>query len=67
MNNTLSKLTQPYKWHGGKRYLAKWTIGHMPDHTHHVEPFYGGGSVLLAKDPEGLSEVANDINGYGDG
>ena len=35
----------------------------MPLHTHYVEPFFGGGQVLLAKDPEGVSEVANDIHG----
>lgn len=30
---------------------------------HYVEPYFGGGSVLLAMDPEGISEVANDLNG----
>jgi DNA adenine methylase len=34
----------------------------MPPHTHYVEPFAGGLRVLLAKDPEGVSEVANDRN-----
>src|SRR5688500_5831153 len=34
----------------------------MPPHVHYVEPFAGGLSVLLAKDPEGVSEVANDIH-----
>jgi len=28
-----------------------------------VEPYFGGGAVLLTRDPEGSSEVANDING----
>lgn len=28
--------------------------------VHYVEPYFGGGSVLLAQDPEGISEVAND-------
>lgn len=59
MSNTL---TQPIKWHGGKHYLAKRIIDLMPPHTHYVEPYFGGGSVLLAKDPEGVSEVVNDIN-----
>ena len=59
-----SQLTQPLKWHccGGKHYLAKWIIGHMPDHTHYVEPYFGGGSVLLQKDYQGVSEVVNDLN-----
>ncbi len=58
----MSTLTQPIKWHGGKHYLADWIISHMPPHTHYVEPYFGGGSVLLRKDPMGISEVANDIN-----
>lgn len=59
-------LTQPIKWHGGKGAfngkLAKWIVSLMPPHTHYVEPFFGGGSVLLHKDPEGVSEVVNDVN-----
>lgn len=35
----------------------------MPPHTHYVEPYAGGLAVLLAKDPEGVSEVVNDLNG----
>lgn len=33
-----------------------------PGWLHYVEPYFGGGSVLLANDPEGISEVANDLN-----
>ena len=62
----MATLTQPLKWHGGKGAfngkLAKWIISLMPPHTHYVEPFFGGGSVLLHKDPEGVSEVVNDLN-----
>lgn len=57
-----NKLTQPLKWHGGKHYLADWIISMMPPHVHYVEPYFGGGAVLLNKDPNGVSEVANDIN-----
>jgi DNA adenine methylase len=57
------RLTKPVKWHGGKHYLAKRIISLMPAHTHYVEPFFGGGSVLLEKDPVGVSEVVNDIHG----
>jgi DNA adenine methylase len=63
----------PLKWHGGKYYLAQKIIDLMPRHVHYVEPFFGGGAVLLTRDPEderlwlplhkGVSEVANDING----
>lgn len=58
----MSRLTAPLKWHGGKYYLASRIVALMPTHTHYVEPYFGGGSVLLAKDPEGVSEVANDVN-----
>ena len=56
-------MNSPLKWHGGKSYLAKWIISHFPPHKRYVEPFFGGGSVLLAKDPEGVAEFANDIYG----
>ncbi len=59
-------MSQPLKWHGGKGAfngkLAKWIISLMPSHVHYVEPFFGGGSVLLHKDPNGISEVVNDLN-----
>ncbi len=58
----MATLTQPIKWHGGKHYLAKRIIALMPPHIHYVEPYFGGGSVLLEKDPEGISEVVNDLN-----
>lgn len=68
--------TPPLKWHGGKHDLAKWIIGLMPPRCtdpnkpdpadagwlHYVEPYFGGGAVLLANNPEGISEVANDLN-----
>lgn len=57
-------LTGPLKWHcpGGKSYLASRIVRLMPVHTHYVEPYFGGGAVLLATDPEGRSEVVNDID-----
>jgi DNA adenine methylase len=68
-----SAITQPLKWFGGKNYLAKEIIALMPRHLHYVEPFFGGGVVLLARDPDdqrlwlpphkGVSEVANDCYG----
>lgn len=72
----MTKLTQPLKWHGGKHDLAKWIISLMPPRCqnpnapapddlgwlHYVEPYFGGGSVLLANEPEGISEVVCDKN-----
>jgi DNA adenine methylase len=73
---TTAVKTQPIKWHGGKSYLANWIISLMPARCkkpnapspddpgwlHYVEAFFGGGAVLLAQDPEGISEVVNDLN-----
>ncbi|MFT5527073.1 MAG: DNA adenine methylase [Pirellulaceae bacterium] len=58
--------------------MADWIISHMPPHLHFVEPFFGGGAVLLARDPNrdwmghkgdklpshlrGCSEVVNDVS-----
>lgn len=55
-------MNSPLKWHGGKHYLATKIAALMPPHLHYVEPYAGGLSVLLAKDPEGVSEVANDLD-----
>jgi DNA adenine methylase len=70
-------ITPPIKWHGGKHYLAKKIIALMPPRCknpnapatddpgwlHYVEPYAGGLAVLLENDPEGISEVVNDLNG----
>lgn len=69
-------LSQPLKWHGGKAYLASKIVALMPPRCknpnkpddddpgwlHYVEPYFGGGAVLLANDPDGISEVVNDMN-----
>ncbi|MDA4845917.1 DNA adenine methylase [Hoeflea poritis] len=50
------------RWHGGKWLLAPWIIDHFPKHRCYVEPFGGGGSVLLRKQRSHV-EVWNDIDG----
>lgn len=52
----------PLKYHGGKNYLAARIRSLFPPHKHYVEPFFGGGAVLLSGDGVGVSEVANDID-----
>jgi len=63
MTAIASRVSPPLKWHGGKWYLASKIVALMPPHTHYVEAYAGGLSVLLAKEPEGISEVVNDIDG----
>lgn len=56
------KLTA-FPWFGGKSSpkIHKALIALMPPHTHYVEPFGGGASILLDKEPARV-EVYNDVN-----
>ncbi len=54
------RVKSPLKWHGGKFHLAERIVELMPPHLHYVEPYAGGLNVMLAKSPDGVSEIAND-------
>jgi hypothetical protein len=49
------------RYHGGKWLLAPWIISFFSPHRCYVEPFGGGGSVLLRK-PVSHMEVYNDLD-----
>jgi DNA adenine methylase len=56
-------ITNPIlKYYGGKFRLGRWIISHFPVHEHYVEPFGGGGSVLMQKPPSRV-ETYNDADG----
>jgi DNA adenine methylase len=71
------RILPPLKWHGGKYYLAGRIVAKMPPRCkkplapdendvgwlHYCEPYFGGGSVWLVNDPNGISEVVNDLHG----
>ncbi|NED75327.1 DNA adenine methylase [Streptomyces sp. SID9944] len=52
----------PVPYFGGKQRLARRIAALLPDHTHYIEPYCGGLSVLLAKDRSPL-ETVNDKDG----
>lgn len=61
--SAVPKVRRPIvRYHGGKWLLAPWIIQHLPPHKTYVEPFGGGGSVLLRK-PRSHAEIYNDLDG----
>lgn len=62
-SNGASSATRPIlRYHGGKWKLAPWILQFFPAHRVYVEPYGGGGSVLVRK-PRSYGEVYNDLDG----
>lgn len=60
--NSVNVARPVLRYHGAKWKIAPWIIRNMPAHSVYVEPFGGGGSVLLRK--ERLpAEIYNDLDG----
>ena len=58
-----TSIRAPFPWFGGKGApkIKKALLAALPPHTRYVEPFGGGASLLLAKEPAEV-EVYNDVN-----
>jgi DNA adenine methylase len=55
-------MKSPVPYFGSKQRVAPWIVSLLPAHEHYVEPFAGGLSVLLAKQPARM-ETVNDLDG----
>lgn len=57
-----SVITRPVvRYYGGKFKLAPWITSFFPEHRVYIEPFGGGGSVLMHKRAAAV-EIYNDLN-----
>jgi DNA adenine methylase len=51
----------PFAYYGGKSGMADRLVALMPDHRVYIEPFFGSGAVLFAKEPANC-EIVNDLD-----
>ena len=58
-----NSIRAPFPWFGGKGNLKikNFILQNLPHHTRYIEPFGGGGSILISKKPAEV-EVYNDVN-----
>lgn len=61
-NGQAHRLQPVLAYAGAKWTIAPWIIAHFPAHDCYLEPYFGSGAVLLAKEPA-RAEIANDLDG----
>ena len=59
--NSGGRLRSPIAWLGGKGRMVTKLLPLIPPHKIYVEPFGGGASLLVAREPSAV-EVYNDLN-----
>lgn len=57
-------MNAPFPWFGGKRQVADLIWQRFGAPHHYIEPFFGGGAVLLAAPQPASLEVVCDANGF---
>ena len=59
----MKKIRSPFPWFGGKGAgkIKNKLLESLPPHDYYIEPFGGGASILMAKEPVKV-EVYNDVN-----
>lgn len=57
-------LVAPFPWFGGKRKIAAMVWERLGEVKHYIEPFFGGGAVLLGAPSPAKIETINDLDGF---